>query len=49
MSTPLHLSGTLAKSLKLATDVDNLATGPRTAVLSFDGLACVEVVPSEFC
>jgi len=33
---PLHLSGTLAKSLKLATDVENLATGLRIAVLSFD-------------
>ncbi len=25
VSAPLHLSGTLAKSLKLATDVENLA------------------------
>ena len=33
---PLHLSGTLTKNLKLATDVENLATGLRTAMLSFD-------------
>ena len=36
VSAPLHLSGMLAKSLKLAADVESLATRLRTAMLSFD-------------
>jgi len=36
VSAPLHLSGTLAKSPKLAIYVESLTIGLRTAMLTFD-------------
>ncbi len=45
-----QMFGTLAKTLKLATIVESLATGLRIAMLlCFDSLAGVEVVPFELC
>jgi len=36
MYAPLHETGMSAKMVKFATDVDDLATGLRTAMLSSD-------------